>query len=105
MRDELRHALAAEENRETPKGQSPQLATPVRFDTSVGGSPPVDADARRIERAERRLLQIETALQRLEEGLYGQCVQCGRAIAQHRLQAIPYETRCDLCAGGAEATG
>jgi DnaK suppressor protein len=41
---------------------------------------------------------IETALERIEEGNYGQCVQCEGAIPKARLNAIPYTPVCIKCA-------
>ena len=41
---------------------------------------------------------ITQALQRLEDGTYGQCEVCGKRIAPARLQALPEATRCINCA-------
>jgi RNA polymerase-binding transcription factor DksA len=37
------------------------------------------------------------ALDRIEDGTFGKCVRCGRQIAEERLEAIPYATRCIDC--------
>jgi DnaK suppressor protein len=44
------------------------------------------------------LTQIETSLERIEEGTYGQCEECGAKIPKSRLNAIPYATLCVRCA-------
>jgi RNA polymerase-binding protein DksA len=44
------------------------------------------------------LEQIETSLERIEEGSYGQCEECGVKIPKARLNAIPYATLCVKCA-------
>jgi DnaK suppressor protein len=44
------------------------------------------------------LTQIETSLERIEEGTYGQCEECGLKIPKSRLNAIPYATLCVRCA-------
>jgi DnaK suppressor protein len=44
------------------------------------------------------LAQIETSLERIEEGTYGQCEECGVKIPKSRLNAIPYATLCVRCA-------
>ena len=44
------------------------------------------------------LEQIETALERIEEGTYGECVDCGARIPKARLNAIPYTVFCVKCA-------
>jgi RNA polymerase-binding transcription factor len=43
------------------------------------------------------LAQVETALQRLEEGTYGICARCGQEIAPERLEALPYASYCIKC--------
>ncbi len=44
------------------------------------------------------LAQIEASLERIEEGSYGQCEECGAKIPKARLNAIPYATLCVRCA-------
>ncbi len=40
------------------------------------------------------LRATEEALERMAEGTYGMCVECGKAVAYERLQAYPTATRC-----------
>lgn len=54
------------------------------------------------EDAQIELKQINKALQRLEDGVYGECSSCGEAIAPARLQAIAWATLCIDCASLAE---
>lgn len=42
--------------------------------------------------------QIRAALQRIAEGHYGVCVECGERIDPKRLKAQPTATRCIACA-------
>lgn len=42
--------------------------------------------------------KIEAALERVEEGTYGHCEECGAKIPKTRLNAIPYATMCVKCA-------
>ncbi len=44
----------------------------------------------------RRVLVIE-ALQRLEDGSYGLCVDCGSPVPEGRLEAKPEAARCVTC--------
>ncbi|MFH1267352.1 MAG: TraR/DksA family transcriptional regulator [Planctomycetota bacterium] len=44
------------------------------------------------------LEKIEAALERLEEGTYGECEECGAKIPKTRLNALPYATMCVKCA-------
>lgn len=48
-----------------------------------------------IER--EQLNRINSALQRIEDGTYGICTSCGRAIPGERLQVLPYATLCVSC--------
>lgn len=48
-------------------------------------------------RETRLLYQIEQALQRIELGEYGLCVECGKPIQRARLQSIPYVSLCIDC--------
>ncbi|RYH12003.1 TraR/DksA C4-type zinc finger protein [Tropicimonas sp. IMCC6043] len=41
---------------------------------------------------------IRAALARIEEGTYGECVQCGEQIAEARLELLPYTPFCADCA-------
>lgn len=43
--------------------------------------------------------QVEHALERLEQGLYGICEDCGQEIAPERLEFKPEATRCVTCQG------
>jgi DnaK suppressor protein len=44
------------------------------------------------------LQMIETCLERIEEGTYGQCEECSVKIPKTRLNAIPYSVLCVKCA-------
>ncbi len=50
-----------------------------------------------------RLEMIEAALQRIENGTYGECGVCGKAIAPGRLEAMPESGICVKCAEAREA--
>jgi DnaK suppressor protein len=43
------------------------------------------------------LSQVERALQRLDNGSYGICENCGNPIGKARLQAFPRATLCVSC--------
>lgn len=43
------------------------------------------------------LAQIDAALRRLETGHYGICQDCGEAISQERLLALPATATCARC--------
>lgn len=49
------------------------------------------------ERERDSLRQIDDALDRIEEGTYGQCEECGEDIIPARLEAVPYANLCVEC--------
>ena len=52
---------------------------------------------------ERQILrEIERALERLEDGSFGQCANCSEKIPQARLQAVPWARYCIDCQERAE---
>lgn len=48
-----------------------------------------------IRKAE--LIRLEGALERLEEGRYGTCEECGEEIDEERLKVVPYAACCVTC--------
>jgi DnaK suppressor protein len=46
--------------------------------------------------------QVEAAIERIENGSYGRCEECGEKIPESRLDAIPYTARCIRCASQQE---
>ena len=58
-----------------------------------------------LQNEETTLEAIEGALERIEEGVYGVCAECGRAIPKTRLNAIPFTPYCVKCAGKLEGNG
>jgi DnaK suppressor protein len=52
---------------------------------------------------ETELLQmVDGALQRMDDGTYGQCLSCGREIGIKRLEAVPWTHLCIDCQSKAE---
>lgn len=49
------------------------------------------------EREQAKLGQVITALERMEEGGYGVCVECGGDIPFGRLQVFPETPTCTAC--------
>jgi DnaK suppressor protein len=49
------------------------------------------------ENSEHVLAAIDSALTRIEEGSFGNCVSCGKEIGEDRLAAIPWATQCIDC--------
>src|SRR5215467_1843718 len=52
---------------------------------------------RQLEHDSSRFRTITAALQRIEDGTYGQCVQCESGISIKRLKAVPWTPYCLDC--------
>jgi DnaK suppressor protein len=52
------------------------------------------------ENSEQVLGGIDAALQRIDEGTYGICTNCGKQIPEERLEALPWASLCIDCARG-----
>lgn len=50
-----------------------------------------------LEQLEEQLADVDKALDRIEEGTYGICANCGKAIMPERLEALPYAKLCIDC--------
>ena len=84
---------------------SKQAARPVELDQSrVGRLSRMDdlqSQAMSVaagERLRRELRRIADALQRLDDGEYGYCLECGEQISVGRLRVDPAVTYCIECA-------
>lgn len=82
-----------------------EAAMPVELDqTRVGRISRMDAmqaQAMSIEAKRRRELElnkVNSALQRIEEGSYGECIRCHEPIAEGRLEFDPSTLLCINCA-------
>jgi len=51
---------------------------------------------------ESEIMEIKSALSRIEAGTYGRCTLCGSRISVARLHAIPYAQRCSDCAAASQ---
>jgi len=49
------------------------------------------------DREKRKLHQIDDALDRIEDGIYGQCDECGVKIPRARLKVLPFAKFCVEC--------
>jgi DnaK suppressor protein len=77
---ELRALQAEDRQREYEEGAQVRLADDVLTTLS--------------ESARREVMQIDAALRRLDEGAYGECIECGQEIPIERLRALPFTLRC-----------
>jgi RNA polymerase-binding transcription factor DksA len=58
-----------------------------------------------IENEQGTLELVNEALDRLDHGRYGRCVECNEPISKPRLQALPYTRHCIQCARDLESRG
>jgi DnaK suppressor protein len=49
--------------------------------------------------AKQQLAEVTDALQRIEDGRYGTCADCGKPVPEGRLEAKPEAARCVACQG------
>ena len=109
--EQARQKLVAERDRVAAELEELQedLGTSLEDATDEDGvdSPPGDSATETLDReveqglednAERLLAGIEAALQRIEDGTYGICSNCGKPIGQERLEALPWADTCIDCA-------
>lgn len=62
-----------------------------------------DIDFALVQMQSQTLDKISAALARLEAGEYGICGECEEEIAEKRLRALPFATRCTACQASAES--
>ena len=44
-----------------------------------------------------QLAQVKSALERMQDGTYGECIECGETIGAKRLEAVPWTSYCIAC--------
>ncbi len=100
-RDALRSALAGDLTLlKELRSQSPGDLVDAAYDSAQD-----EISSQLAEVESRELASIENALERMQEGSYGQCEVCGGRIPVARLQALPYATMCIGCQREIERTG
>ena len=111
---EMREALLEERatyttQAEILQAEAEQLAAErepgdVQFDEESG-----EGDSLAVERerdlalsaqARAAVEEIDAALERIEDGTYGVCAQCGKNIPKERLRALPQAALCVQCKSG-----
>ncbi len=56
-----------------------------------------------MEAQRKELMLIDAAIQRMDAGVFGVCIDCGQEIVLERLQALPFALRCEEDAERREA--
>lgn len=60
--------------------------------------------AHKASAAQQQIESLNRALQRISQGTYGECAQCGGDIEPKRLEALPWARYCVTCQEARERT-
>jgi DnaK suppressor protein len=105
LRDEILGKIAQEMG--TKLDEDPRMSTLSTMD--IGDLSQLDQDEdidyALLNMHIERLREVEDALDRLEEGTYGICEDCGAAINLERLTVLPFTTCCVQCQERREQMG
>jgi RNA polymerase-binding transcription factor len=94
-REELLRLTAAHEDESDPvEVDQSSVGRLTRMDALQSQAMAAEVERRR----EVELARIASALERLEQGDYGYCVNCGEPVAQRRLELDPATPLCLSCA-------
>jgi DnaK suppressor protein len=95
LRDELREQIAAEEDEvgQFSQSQADEFSSQHNADLATDVFLEEMAVSTKMT-LESELEAVEQALERISEGSYGVCVQCGQPIPKDRLDARPQAIRC-----------
>lgn len=101
-----RELLAAHLRQRLHQGDDEQEMTLANYfahqDDAAESSQLNDIDLAELDHDLAELKSIDQALQRINDGSYGQCAHCGEAIATGRLQAQPTACLCLTCQKASE---
>ncbi|MDT8321722.1 MAG: TraR/DksA family transcriptional regulator, partial [Xanthomonadales bacterium] len=95
LRDQLRAAQETGDEAERPvELDQTRMGRLSRMDALQAQAMSLETGRRRRE----RLRQVAAALRRIEEGEFGDCLDCGEEIAAARLEVDPTARLCIVCA-------
>jgi DnaK suppressor protein len=92
-RAELRAGLTKDEKDETGANHDYGKDEGDRANTSIAK----EIDAAQASRNRNLLNAVESALNRIKSGTFGDCLNCGQEINAKRLEAIPSVRYCITC--------
>ena len=99
-RDQLLETIEAEEENEREGVESENITGDIVDEANSSYEQLVIS--RLTEKEQEKLNEIDEALSRLNEGVYGRCVVCGKSIDEKRLLAIPEAKKCIECKAAEE---
>ncbi|MDY0167823.1 MAG: TraR/DksA C4-type zinc finger protein [Thermoguttaceae bacterium] len=98
LRGDVNHMAEAALNKNRMEGNGDLSSMPIHM-ADIGSDNFEQEFTLSLMQSEEDLLgKIETSLERIEEGTYGTCEECGVRIPKTRLNAIPYADLCVRCA-------
>ena len=100
QRDPRASLLAERERLRADLAQTIQAPGQMTYGSQAAAASQVFEQQRDLalrDRAAQQLELVEAALARLDDGSYGTCLRCGRAIAPARLVALPWAAHCIEC--------
>ena len=62
-----------------------------------------DISVQRLDHRSRLIHDIDAALEKLQNHIYGSCEKCGQPISSKRLDALPWSRLCFACQSDTEA--
>ncbi len=97
MEELLNQANSTVTDMHTPKGNFPDPTDRATYEADR------NFELRIRDREHKLIKKVKEALERIENGTYGICEQCGEDIAIERLKARPVTTQCIECKTREEA--
>ena len=84
---------------EQPLGKRDQIAIETSADAldQVQGAANREMAIRQLESESGRLRDLRQAIRRIDQGIYGVCLQCNLDISLKRLSAVPWAAYCLNC--------
>jgi DnaK suppressor protein len=104
--EELRRMLCQEQTHLTQQWEQMSQASVATHDSIGYGNHMADDATEAFEQSKglslqhtikHRLTEVNDALRKFDEGIYGTCEQCGQAIDWARLEALPAARLCIRC--------
>jgi DnaK suppressor protein len=97
----IREALEVERDHLVEElGQAIQAPGQMTYGSQAAAATQVFEQQRDLalrDRAAQQLELVDAALARLDDGTFGTCLRCGKAIAPARLEALPWAAHCIDC--------
>lgn len=104
LRGDVNHMAEAALNKNRMEGNGDLSSMPIHM-ADIGSDNFEQEFTLSLMQSEEDILgKIESSLERIEEGSYGTCEECGARIPKTRLNAIPYADLCVRCAEQVERT-